>query len=128
MLAPYDPTTRLDEGKNVYIKVLLNEGKILNSDGIDAIYEDIFKNRDDLNFENAAEKVKGKNILIFSAKYDSVSINNKMIFPLWEKINSEKSDAIHRLVEYPTEHGLLGRRISVIKDIGRFIEECISRL
>lgn len=127
MLAPYDPTVLLDEGKDAYIKALLNEGKILNSDGTDAIYEDILKNREELNFRNAADKVRNKNILIFAAKYDSVSINDKMIDPLWNELNSKKTEAIHRLVEYPTEHGLLGRRISVIKDIGRFVEDCISR-
>lgn len=126
MLAPYDPTVRLHEGKEVYLKALLNEGKILNSDGTDAIYDDILKNQEELNYENAAPKVLDKNILIFAAKYDSVSINEKMILPLWNKLkSSEPKNNVQRLIEYPTEHGLLGRRISVIKEIGKFIEETL---
>ena len=129
LLAPYDPTCLLEKTKEEYLSALLNEGKILNSDGTDAIYEDILKNSSNLKFINAAEKVQDKNILIFSAEYDSVSINTKMIEPLWQKLKNADSNAslspapIHRLIEYPTEHGLLGRRISMIKEIGKFIAE-----
>ncbi len=126
MLAPYDPTVLLDEGKDVYIKSLLNEGRILHSDGTDAIYIDILKNRKELNYQNAYEKIKDKNILIFAAKYDSVSINDKMITPLWCKLLNHQTKAFQRLIEYPTEHGLLGRRLSLIKEIGRFINETTS--
>lgn len=123
MLAPYDPTCLLPEGKEAYLEALLNEGKILNSDGTDAIYEDILSNQDELRFENAFDGIKDKNILIFAAKYDSVSINDRMIGPLWNRLKAYDTKAVQKLVEYPTEHGLLGRRISVIRDIGRFIKK-----
>lgn len=123
MLAPYDPTCLLSSGKEVYLKALLNEGKILNSDGTDAIYEDILENQENLRFENAFERIKDKNILIFAAKYDSVSINDKMIGPLWNKLKQYKGRAVHKLIEYPTEHGLIGRRVSVIKEIGKFLKK-----
>lgn len=126
MLAPYDPTCLLNLGKEAYLEALLNEGKILNSDGTDAIYEDILHNKDELNFSNAFEGVKDKNILIFAAKYDSVSINEKMITPLWNLLEGYGGSAVQRLIEYPTEHGLLGRRISVIKEIGKFLENSIK--
>ena len=105
----------------------MNEGKILNSDGTDAIYQDIQNNWDNLQFTKAYPKIRDKNILIFSALYDSVSINNKMISPLWNllKEGDKKQQApVHRLIEYPTEHGLLGRRISMIREIGKFVDEC----
>lgn len=123
MLAPYDPTCLLPEGKESYLEALLNEGKILNSDGTDAIYEDILENQENLRFENAYEGVKDKNLLIFSAKYDSVSINDRMIGPLWKKLSENKTSAVQKLIEYPTEHGLLGKRVSVIKEIGKFIKK-----
>ncbi|MBR3549215.1 MAG: hypothetical protein IKN90_03970 [Treponema sp.] len=55
-----------------------------------------------------------------------------MIAPLWKLLSngdketqeSNASKTIHRLVEYPTEHGILGRRISMIKEIGKFVDEC----
>ncbi len=123
MLTPFDPTCFLDRGVNGYIDALLHEGNILNSDGLGSIYDDILSNQEDLNFVKAYPQVKKKNILIFKAKYDSVSQNDTMITPLWKLLESEKSTAVQRLIEYPTEHGLLGRRISMIKEIGKFINE-----
>ncbi|MBQ0051166.1 MAG: alpha/beta fold hydrolase [Treponema sp.] len=121
MLAPFDPTCFLARGKAGYIEALLNEGKILNSDGIDSIYDDIVENQDKLAFPNAFSQVKDKNILIFTGKYDSVSDNQKMVQPLWQLLQSNKTNSLQRLVEYPTEHGLLGRRISMIKEIAQFL-------
>ena len=123
MLAPYDPTVYLKLGKEAYIKALLNEGKILKSDGIDSIYEDIVLNKENLAFPNAFDGVKDKNILIFAAKYDTVSNNEEMILPLWKKLEANKTAAIQKLIEYPVQHGLLGRRILMIREIAEFIKE-----
>lgn len=133
MLAPYDPTCFLRLGKAAYMKALLNEGKILNSDGIDSIYEDIVENSEKLAFPNAFDSVKEKNLLIFEAKYDTVSSNEEMIHPLWKKLiqyreenqnhkNDDEELPLQKLVEYPVEHGLLGRRISIIREIANFIK------
>lgn len=123
MLTPFDPVCFLSRGKEEYIKALLNEGKILQSDGIDAIYDDIVENQQELHFPNAFEKLKDKNILIFTGRYDSVSDNGEMVSPLWKLLEKHETKAVQRHFEYPVQHGLLGRRISVIKEIGRFIAE-----
>ena len=123
MLAPYDPTVYLKLEKEAYIKALLNEGKILKSDGIDSIYKDIVQNKENLAFPNAFDGVKDKNILIFAAKYDTVSNNEEMILPLWKKLEANKTAAIQKLIEYPVQHGLLGRRILMIREIAEFIKE-----
>ena len=59
MLAPYDPTRYLSGEKEVFFHSLLQEGKILNSDGIDSIYEDVVKNAENLFFPNAVSKIEG---------------------------------------------------------------------
>lgn len=130
MLSPYDPTCFLKRGKEEYIKALLHEGHILNSDGIDSIYQDIVEKAENLSFINAFESVKNKNILIFTAKYDTVSANEEMVMPLWNKLKEnmmnrrEKSNLpVQKLIEYPVEHGLLGRRISMISEIAAFIND-----
>lgn len=46
-----------------------------------------------------------------------------MILPLWNKLENHKTTALQKRIEYPTEHGLLGRRISVIKEIADFIDK-----
>lgn len=126
MLTPYDPTRYLNRNKESYFRSLLEEGKILQSDGAEAIYEDVVVNKDEICHVNAFEQVKDKNILIFSGTYDSVSPINEMVLPLWQKLAAHKTQAIQKLVEYPTEHGLLGRRISMIQEIAKFIELTIE--
>ena len=66
---------------------------------------------------------------LIAADYDSVAPKEDMVYPLWnalQKRNEFNKNKIHRLVEYPTEHGLLGRRISVIREIVKFVSECVN--
>jgi hypothetical protein len=49
-----------------------------------------------------------------------------MILPLWKKLEAHETKAIQKRIEFPTEHGLLGRRISVIKEIAAFIEKACN--
>lgn len=123
MLTPYDPTRYLNRNKESYFRSLLEEGKILQSDGAEAIYEDVVLNKKKINHPGAFELVKDRNILIFGATYDSVSPINEMVLPLWQKLAASKTDALQEMIEVPTEHGLLGRRILVIKEIAKFIDE-----
>ncbi len=60
---------------------------------------------------------------MFGGIYDSVSPINEMILPLWNLLEANKTSAVQKKIEFPTEHGLLGRRISVIKEIATFINE-----
>ena len=115
MLTPYDPTRYLNRAKEVCFRSLLEEGKILQSDGIDAIYEDVVVNREEISHPNAFKQVKDKNLLVIGGTYDSVSPVNEMILPLWKLLEAHQTKAIQKRIEFPTEHGLLGRRISVIK-------------
>ncbi len=126
MLTPYDPTRYLNRAKESYFRSLLEEGKILQSDGIDAIYEDVVINKNKIYHPNAFEQVKDKNLLVFAGTYDSVSPVNEMVLPLWKLLEAHQTKAIQKKIEYPTEHGLLGRRISVIKEIAAFIDDVIS--
>lgn len=123
MLTPYDPTRYLNRNKESYFRSLLEEGKILQSDGAEAIYEDVVVNKNEINHPGAFELIKDRNILIFGATYDSVSPINEMVLPLWQKLAARKTDALQKMIEVPTEHGLLGRRILVIKEIAKFIDE-----
>ena len=123
MLTPYDPTRYLNRAKESYFRSLLEEGKILQSDGIDAIYEDVVINKSEISHPNAFELVKDKNLLVFCGTYDSISPINEMILPLLKLLESHQTKALQKRIEYPTEHGLLGRRISVIKEIAGFIDK-----
>ena len=126
MLTPYDPTRYLNRAKESYFRSLLEEGKILQSDGIDAIYDDVVVNREEICHPNAFEQVKDKNLLVIGATYDSVSPINEMILPLWNLLEKYATAALQKRIEFPTEHGLFGRRISVIKTVASFIDEACN--
>ena len=129
MLTPYDPTRYLTRSKESYFRSLLEEGKILQSDGIDAIYDDVVSNVDEISHPAAFAQIKNKNLLVFGAQYDSVSPINEMVLPLWNKIENYKNiestdkNLVQKMFVVPTEHGLLGRRNFVIKEIAEFIEK-----
>lgn len=123
MLTPYDPARYLNRNKESYFRSLLEEGKILQSDGAEAIYEDVAVNKDEISHPLAFEQMKERNILIFGAAYDSVSPINEMVLPLWQKLAAHKTAALQKMIEVPAEHGLFGRRISVIKEIAEFIDK-----
>lgn len=80
----------------------------------------------ELNHPASFEQVKDKNLLVFGGTYDSVSPINEMILPLWHQLETHKTTALQKRVEYPTEHGLLGRRICVIKEIAEFIHKVLT--
>ena len=124
MLTPYYPTRYLNRAKESYFLSLLEEGKILQSDGIDALYEYVLINKDEISHPKAFDLVKDKNMIVFCGIYDSVSPITEMILPLWNLLEAHKTKALQKRIEYPTEHGLLGRRISTIKEIANFIANC----
>ncbi len=49
-----------------------------------------------------------------------------MILPLWKKLAAHKSGALQKYVELPTEYGLLGRRITVRREIAAFIQATLA--
>ena len=123
LIAPFDPTRYLDGDKRKLLKELLEQGKILQSDGADYIYQDVEQHRDQMGFEQAFPQVKDKNMLCLAGRFDSCAPVSEMVQPLWRKLESHETQAIQRLKIYPAEHGLLGCRISVISEIAAFLTD-----
>lgn len=121
LIAPFDPTRYLCKEKQKYLKALLEEGKILQSDGAKYIYKDVEQHKDQLNFALAFDKIKDQNILCLAGEYDSCAPIPEMVKPLWDKLEVYKTSAIQRLKIYPAEHGLLGCRVSAIAEIADFL-------
>lgn len=126
LIAPFDPTRCFYTGKEEALLTLLKEGKVLQSDGEACIYQDVAQHKEQMNFEIAFDQVKDKNILCLAGQYDSCAPISEMVQPLWDKLSQHTTHAVQELKIYPTEHGLLGRRISVITDIANFLSKiCI---
>ncbi len=123
LITPFDPTRYLCDGKQERLTALLEEGKILQSDGAEYIYQDVLQNSDQMSFEKAFEKIKDKNILCLAGEYDSCAPISEMVKPLWDKLKAHETNAVQRLKIYPAEHGLLGCRISAITEIADFLTE-----
>lgn len=123
LITPFDPTRYLTPQKLPLLRELLEQGRVLQSDGSEEIYKDIEKNRDDLAFPAAFDAVKDRNILILAGVYDSCAPIAEMVTPLWSLLSAYPTKAIRRLCTYPAEHGLLGRRITAITDIAAFLAD-----
>ena len=126
LIAPFDPTRYLYTGKEDALLSLLKEGKVLQSDGEESIFRDIELHKEQMSFVKSFEQVMYKNILCLAGLYDSCAPISEMVQPLWDKLSGHTTDAVQELKIYPAEHGLLGRRISVITDIANFLAKiCI---
>ena len=123
LITPFDPTRYLCKEKQKYLTTLLEEGKILQSDGAEYIYQDLEQHRDQMSFEKAFDKIKDLNILCLAGKYDSCAPISEMVLPLWNKLKSHNTQAVQRLKIYPAEHGLLGCRVSAITEIAAFLTD-----
>lgn len=123
LITPFDPTRYLCEEKQKYLTALLEEGKILQSDGAEYIYQDVEQHRDQMSFEKAFDKIKDRNILCLAGEFDSCAPISEMVLPLWNKLEAHHTQAVQRLKIYPAEHGLLGCRVSAITEIADFLTE-----
>lgn len=126
MITPFDPTVYLDSGQAEVLKNLLTQGKIMRSDGVEAIFEDISSHRDALRFATTYEQIKNRNVLFLVGTRDSITKRAVMIDPLWGRLKAGETTAIHRLREFPAEHGLLGSRIGCIREIAEFVCDCCN--
>lgn len=126
LLTPYDPTRFLREGNVEALMPLLRTGKILRSDGLEAILRDICAHLDDYAFENAYSNVRDRNICCFTGSLDTIA-PPWMVTPLWSRLAAHKTDAVQRLIELPAAHGLCGSRIAVIQEAARFLNDVLAK-
>ena len=102
LIAPFDPTRYLYNGKEEALLALLKEGKVLQSDGEACIYRDIELHKEQMCFEKAFKLVKDRNILCLAGKYDSCAPISEMVQPLWNKLNAHTTNAIWPCQDVPS--------------------------
>lgn len=81
------------------------------------------KRQNSFKYLTSFDKIKDLNILCLAGEYDSCAPISEMVQPLWDKLNSHTTQAVQRLKIYPAEHGLLGCRVSAIREIADFLTE-----
>lgn len=126
LLTPYDPTRHIRENNTEELMLLSDAGTPLHWGGKDAVYRDILVHLDGLSFESAFDRIKDRNILCITGTADTIAPGPDMFGSLWALLREHSSTAIHRWLEYPADHGLLGCRCGVISEIGKFIYDTLA--
>ena len=100
-------------------KFLSDNGlEVLRTDGAEALYGEIMSAADRLAFRSAAEKMKGRNVMLAVGRYDHV-VPLKPIDAFWSALDG--NGAIRVRKDYPTSHGFMGVRVAFAADVVDFI-------
>lgn len=126
LLTPYDPTAFLRQGGAEAVMPLLETGRILHSDGLDAILRDMWDHIEEYPFAKAFPEVKDQNLLFITGTLDTIA-PAWMVTPLWEQLSAHPTRAIQRLVELPAAHGLCGCRIAAIEAAAAFLDDVLAK-
>ena len=125
LLTPYDPTAFLRQGGAEAVMPLLETGRILHSDGLDAILRDMWEHIEEYPFAKAFPEVKDQNLLFITGTLDTIA-PAWMVTPLWEQLSAHPTRAVQRLVELPAAHGLCGCRIAAIEAAAAFLDDVLA--
>lgn len=100
---------------------LIDNGiEVLKTRGLDYIHKNITENAT-MRFDKNSEAIKNINVFIAGGKYDEVCPISICINPLWDKIKDDDKIRINKT--YDTDHGLMGARAALTKDIAEFINK-----
>ena len=125
LLTPYDPTAFLRQGGAEAVMPLLETGRILHSDGLDAILRDMWEHIEEYPFAKAFPEVKDQNLLFITGTLDTIA-PAWMVTPLWEQLSAHPTRAVQRLVELPAAHGLCGCRIAAIEAAAAILDDVLA--
>ena len=125
LLTPYDPTAYLRQGREEALLPLLETGRILHSDGLDAILRDMRAHVEEYSFAKTFPEVKDQNLLVITGTLDTIA-PAWMVTPLWEQLTAHPTSAVQRLVELPAAHGLCGCRIAAVQAVAAFMNDVLT--
>ncbi|MBO4631463.1 MAG: alpha/beta fold hydrolase [Lentisphaeria bacterium] len=122
MLAPCDiGTTTLKTSKEEMHTFLVENGlEVLKTDGSDALYGDLVRHAAEYAFPNAAGKLQNTALLLITGELDTC-ISNDMLKTFYETASQNKKLPLCLHKSYKVEHGLMGGRIRITRDIADFI-------
>ena len=86
LMTPYDPSYYLLHGQGERFRGLIEEGSVLQSDGLQAIYKDVDAHKEAYCFADAFEDVKDRNMCIVVGGGDDIAPGKHMIMPLWNRL------------------------------------------
>lgn len=126
LMTPFDPTYHLRNGSPEQLRQLLQQGRLLHSQGPDAIYQDILAHRDSLCHANAFAELQDQNLFCATGAFDACAPGERMFGPLWQLLQDHETHAVQRWISYPAAHGLLGVRTTLIQNIAEFLADVLA--
>lgn len=125
LLAPFDPTYFVRNGRMDDQHFVLQDGYPLHYDGVEGICKNIEDNLDRLIFDSDLEKMarENRNVLCIVGDADIIAPPQDMVQPIWDRICSDKFPGIRPLLYLHTDHDLFGQRIIATEAIAEFICE-----
>ena len=126
LMPPYDPSYYLLHGQGERFRGLIEEGSVLQSDGLEAIYKDVDAHKEAYCFADAFEDVKDRNMCIVVGGGDDIAPGKHMIMPLWNRLKEHDTVAVQKQITFDCNHCMCNVRMALAEYIAQFMKEVLG--
>lgn len=119
-------TDYLLHGQGERFRGLIEEGSVLQSDGLEAIYKDADAHKEAYCFADAFEDVKDRNMCIVVGGGDDIAPGKHMIMPLWNRLKEHDTVAVQKQVTFDCDHCMCNVRMALAEYIAQFMKEVLG--
>lgn len=121
-LAAYDigAAFRYKMEKELFL-MIETEGQCLKMNSAAEVYENAWENREKLSVLNQYERLASLPVLLVEASLDSVAPADKMMRPLFEKLNDLSAPVTYKTIV--STHSFAGQRMKLAKTVAEWIEK-----
>ena len=124
-LAAYDigAAFRYKMEKELFL-MIETEGQCLKMNSAAEVYENALEYRDELGILNQYERLAEHPVLFVEASLDSVAPADKMMRPLFEKLNDLSAPVTYKTIV--SKHSFAGQRMKLAKTVAEWIEKTVK--
>ena len=121
-LAAYDigAAFRYKMEKELFV-MIETEGQCLKMNSAAEVFENALTHRDELGILNQYERLVSLPVLLVEASLDSVAPADKMMRPLFEKLNDLSAPVTYKTIV--STHSFAGQRMKLAKTVAEWIEK-----
>ena len=125
-LAAYDigAAFRYKMEKDLFL-MIETEGQCLKMDSASEVYENALNHQYELGILNDFDRLSAHKVLLVEASLDTVAPANRMMRPLFEKLNRMSASVTYETIV--STHSFMGQRLKLAKIVAGWIENNIER-
>ena len=125
-LAAYDigAAFRYKMEKDLFL-MIETEGQCLKMDSASEVYENALNHQYELGILNDFDRLSAHKVLLVEASLDTVAPANRMMRPLFEKLNRMSASVTYETIV--STHSFMGQRLKLAKIVAGWIERNIER-